>query len=53
MARDAGTTPEGYDGQLATTHMYYNAADASALAKSAERTTVVVEQLVAKMRGGH
>ena len=40
MAHDAGTTPAGYDGQLATTHLYYTAADATALAKSPELMTV-------------
>ena len=40
MAHDAGTTPAGYDAQLATTHLYYQAADATRLARSPELITV-------------
>jgi NitT/TauT family transport system substrate-binding protein len=40
MAHDAGTTPESYDSQLKTTHLYYTPADAVALAKSPELVTV-------------
>jgi NitT/TauT family transport system substrate-binding protein len=40
MAHDAGTTPDGYDSQLKTTHLYYTAADAVKLAKSPELMTV-------------
>ncbi len=40
MARAAGTTPAGFDAQLATTHLYYSAADAARLAKSGELVTV-------------
>jgi NitT/TauT family transport system substrate-binding protein len=40
MAHDAGTTGESYDAQLATTHLYYTAADAIKLAKSPELMTV-------------
>ncbi|EGD57753.1 ABC transporter periplasmic binding protein, urea carboxylase region [Novosphingobium nitrogenifigens DSM 19370] len=40
MAHDAGTTPDAYDAQLKTTHLYYGAADAVRLAKSGELVTV-------------
>lgn len=41
MAHDAGATPEGYDQQLKTTHLYYQAADAVKLAKSPDLVTVL------------
>jgi NitT/TauT family transport system substrate-binding protein len=41
MAHDAGATPEGYDAQLKTTHLYYVAGDAVKLAKSSELVTVM------------
>lgn len=40
MAHDAGSTPEGYDAQLSTTHLYYAAADATKLVNSPELMTV-------------
>lgn len=40
MARAGGATPESYDAQLQTTHLYYRASDAAALAKSPELMTV-------------
>ena len=40
MAHDAGSTPDGYDAQLKTTHLYYTAADATRLARSTELMTV-------------
>ena len=40
MAHDAGSTADGFDAQLKTTHLYYTATDATALAKSAELMTV-------------
>lgn len=40
MAHAAGTTPESYDAQLATTHLYYAPADAVHLATSPELVTV-------------
>lgn len=40
MAHDAGATPEGYDQQLKTTHLYYTAGDAVKLAKSPDLVTV-------------
>lgn len=40
MARAGGASPESYDAQLTTTHLYYNAGDAVALAKSGELLTV-------------
>lgn len=40
MAADAGTTPEDYKSQLATTYMYYKPADAAALAASPDLVTV-------------
>lgn len=41
MAHDAGATPEGYDQQLKTTHLYYQPADAVKLANSADLVTVL------------
>ncbi len=40
MAHDAGTTPDGYDAQLKTTHLYFTPAEAVKLAQSPELVTV-------------
>jgi NitT/TauT family transport system substrate-binding protein len=40
MAHDAGTTPDSYDSQLKTTHLYTTPAEAVALANSPELVTV-------------
>jgi NitT/TauT family transport system substrate-binding protein len=40
MAHDAGTTPEAYENQLKTTHLYYTPAEAVKLAQSADLVTV-------------
>ncbi len=40
MAKDAGTTPESFAAQLKTTHLYGNASDAAALARSPDLMTV-------------